>query len=184
MRRPLTSVQRRKIKYHRLLPRIIQDSAGAPSVVELGAGIGEFLGTLKNKRRIAVELFLPYVQFMRERHPELEVVEADARRWIAEQPDSSIDTVMALNLIEHMSKEEGEELLRQCLRVASRRVIVYTPRGFQEQHPEEVLTTFPENPLQEHVSGWVAEDLQAHGLAVLEVVVDGGAGGLYAWRTK
>lgn len=162
-----------------LAGRIAADTADCQGLVDLGAGNGQFSGPLKVPHRAAVELYRPYVEHIRKIYPDMLVFMADARTWIAERSDASIDAVLAINLIEHMTKEEGERLLVNALRVARRQLIVYTPNGFQAQHPSEVLPEFGPNSLQEHLSGWTRDDLRLFEIELVEI--DGNeAGGLYA----
>jgi ubiquinone/menaquinone biosynthesis C-methylase UbiE len=73
--------------------------------------------------------------------------------------DKAVDTVIALDFIEHLSKAEGALALDEFLRVARDEVVVVTPNGFLPQSADE-------NPWQEHLSGWTIEELEAKGFAV------------------
>lgn len=160
--------------------RIVNDCAGMHSVVELGAGDGRFIGSLTHGRRMAVELYEPYIEHMQATYPNLVVFQADAREWIAERSENSVDAVLAINLVEHMTHDDGERLITNCLRVAKRVAIIYTPNGLQPQHPTEVLPEHGQNPLQEHVSGWYVDELLRFGLIVEPVTIDANErGGLY-----
>jgi ubiquinone/menaquinone biosynthesis C-methylase UbiE len=72
----------------------------------------------------------------------------------------SFDCVVLLDVIEHLSKEDGERMLEAMERIARRKVIVFTPNGLLPQPPE------PGNPLQEHISGWTAEEMRRRGYEV------------------
>lgn len=65
----------------------------------------------------------------------------------------SWDVVILLDVIEHLSKAEGVATLKRAEAIARKRVAVFTPDGFVENHP------IPEdphgaNPAQEHITGW------------------------------
>ncbi|MGI8407674.1 MAG: class I SAM-dependent methyltransferase [Actinomycetota bacterium] len=75
-------------------------------------------------------------------------------------PDS-FDVVAALDVIEHLEKDEGFRLLRALETVARRLVVVFTPNGFLVQSALEG------NPWQIHKSGWLVGDFQARGYEVL-----------------
>lgn len=62
----------------------------------------------------------------------LRTVPADAAN--VPLPDRSIDTVVALHLMEHLDAEQGDRVLRDALRLATRRVVVAVPL---EDEPEE-----------------------------------------------
>jgi hypothetical protein len=73
-----------------------------------------------------------------------------------------VDSVFALDVIEHMEKEEGLQFLKEAERVARKQILVYTPLGFYPQSYED------KNKLdrwqmgggywQTHRSGWNPED--------------------------
>jgi hypothetical protein len=79
----------------------------------------------------------------------------------------SFDAVIALDVIEHLQREEGEVLLSAMEVIASHLVAVFTPNGFLEQPPT------PDNRHQEHVSGWTPHDFLARGYEVI---------GMNGWR--
>ncbi|MSS72426.1 MAG: class I SAM-dependent methyltransferase [Candidatus Latescibacteria bacterium] len=65
----------------------------------------------------------------------------------------SFDCVLAADLIEHLTKEEGRALMAKMERISRRRVVIVTPNGFLPQGEVEG------NPLQRHRSGWTAEEM-------------------------
>ncbi len=77
-------------------------------------------------------------------------------------PDKSVDTVFALDFIEHLDKADGLRMLREAERVARSQIVVYTPLGFFPQSYDD-----PDKPdrwgmdggkWQTHRSGWDPED--------------------------
>jgi hypothetical protein len=80
--------------------------------------------------------------------------------WLTAQPSSSIDTVLASCVIEHLEKNLGLELVSQMKRVCSNRVIVFTPNGYVPQ-PGSL-----DNPANAHRSGWKVGDLEELGFDV------------------
>jgi len=44
-----------------------------------------------------------------------------------------VDTVFALDVIEHLLRADGERLLQEVARVAYRQIVVFTPLGFMPQ---------------------------------------------------
>jgi hypothetical protein len=75
----------------------------------------------------------------------------------------SFEGVVALDLIEHLSRSEGVKLLDALETIASKRVVVFTPNGFLAQPPA------PDNPYQEHVSGWTVDDFESRDYRVFGV---------------
>lgn len=72
---------------------------------------------------------------------------------------SSFDLVVALDVIEHLSRVDGYRLLYQMERVARGSVLVYTPNGFVWQPPST------NNQLNAHVSGWTISDFRSFGFS-------------------
>lgn len=64
------------------------------------------------------------------------------------------DLVLLIDVIEHMSKEDGHALLRAMLR-AGASVLVSTPKLFVEQHDDG-------NPYEEHICLWTWDEFNDH----------------------
>jgi len=75
--------------------------------------------------------------------------------------NKSVDAIVALDLIEHLTKEEGLELIKKMERIAKKKIIIFTPNGFREQ------SAFDGNPLQIHKSGWDFEEMKKLGFKVI-----------------
>jgi diadenosine tetraphosphatase ApaH/serine/threonine PP2A family protein phosphatase len=68
-----------------------------------------------------------------------------------------------IDLIEHLEKKDGLELLKEADRVARKQIIVYTPLGFFPMHFDKKDGTkdiwgLDGGEMQEHRSGWKPED--------------------------
>jgi hypothetical protein len=72
-----------------------------------------------------------------------------------------IDVVVMSDVIEHLSREEGLELLQVAERLAKRLVYVETPLGFMEQ-----FHCYDGDSLQQHRSGWFPWDFEGRGYTV------------------
>lgn len=73
----------------------------------------------------------------------------------------SFDVVLASDLIEHLSKEEGKKLIKKMELVAKKKVIIFTPNGFLPQ------SEYGDNKYQAHLSGWEVEEMQKSGYQVI-----------------
>jgi hypothetical protein len=75
-------------------------------------------------------------------------------------PEKSVDTVFLVDVIEHLEKEEGRNLLALTEKIARKQVVVFTPLGFMPQHHEDGKDAWGLNGAdwQEHKSGWLPED--------------------------
>ena len=111
------------------------------------------------------------------------------------KPDCEIwynhfDIITALDVIEHLTREEGERLLEHLEKVADKLIILQTPDGF-----------LPQGPLQDpkfdewdtHRSGWKAEDFLSRGYCVWRTPLDfhhnptgllGDWSALLVWKNK
>jgi len=79
----------------------------------------------------------------------------------------SFDCVVALDVIEHLTKADAHALLASMDRIARTRVIVMTPNGFLPQPASD------DNPYQQHVSGWSVDEMRGLGYDVV---------GINGWR--
>jgi hypothetical protein len=139
------------------------------SLLDLGCGhsspIRHFSGRLR--RAVGVDVFEPYLQrsVAAGIHTEyrcMNVLEAGDHFSPGE-----FGCVVALDLIEHLPREEGLRLLESMERIASRKVIVFTPNGFVPQE------AYDGNPFQRHLSGWSVEEMRSRGYRVV---------GLFGWK--
>jgi hypothetical protein len=76
----------------------------------------------------------------------------------------SFDCVLALDLIEHLEKEEGFQLISMMEKIATKRVIIFTPNGLLPQQE------FGGNRLQIHKSGWSVEEMREKGFRVIGIL--------------
>jgi predicted TPR repeat methyltransferase len=75
----------------------------------------------------------------------------------------SFDCVLASDVIEHLTKEDGLKLLEMMEAIAKKRVIVFTPNGFLPQGE------YDDNPWQVHKSGWEITEMEARGYRVIGI---------------
>jgi hypothetical protein len=70
------------------------------------------------------------------------------------------DLVTLYDVIEHLPKKLGYELLDRCEQLTSKYLLLQTPNGFLEQGPEFG------NEYQRHLSGWFPHDFEGLGYKV------------------
>lgn len=85
---------------------------------------------------------------------------ADVRTILDRFGPDSFDAVVALDVIEHLEKEDGWALVEAMEVVARYRVVIFTPNGFLEQE------AFDGNSAQVHRSGWSAIEFSRRGYTV------------------
>lgn len=86
--------------------------------------------------------------------------------------DKSFDAAIAIDLIEHLEIDQGKKLILEMIRIAKKKVIIFTPNGFVDQDE------YNNNVLQKHKSGWNPEFMQNQGFEVF------GLNGLKSLRGK
>jgi hypothetical protein len=152
--------------YVKIFPNIVvllrRELEGCKSFLELGCGSDSPVKYFsKEFRSTGVDIFEPYIKKSREKgiHDEYRLM--DVRKLNFEP--RSFDAVLALDLIEHLTKKEGEKLLSDMERIARKKVIVFTPNGFLGQQK------YDENINQVHKSGWTVSEMRARDYRVLGV---------------
>lgn len=76
---------------------------------------------------------------------------------------NSFDVVLASQVIEHLAKKDSLRLLEKLEKIAKKKVILATPKGFVKYDPFEVMD---DNKLQIHKSGWEIEEMNKMGYIV------------------
>ncbi|MFI5260385.1 MAG: glycosyltransferase [Candidatus Paceibacteria bacterium] len=135
-----------------------KETRGFESILDLGCGYNSPVQHLTIPRKVGVEAFPEYLEESRKKAIHSEYIAEDILT-VAFLP-RSFDIVFASEVIEHVGKEEGEELLDNMEKWAAKKVILTTPNGFLSQHG------FDDNALQEHKSGWTVSDFKRRGFRV------------------
>lgn len=149
------------VQYHRVLRQFVLDG-GCDSLLDIGCGEKSPIGGFATEIRYRVGVDKHQLSIERSQSAAIhsEYVVASAMEIGSRFPARSFDCVTLLEVIEHLPRAEGEKLLDLCERIARVKVVVSTPNGFVFQPPT------PDNPSQEHVSGWTAEDFRSRGYEV------------------
>ncbi len=148
------------VHYHTELEKAIGECT---SILDVGCGSNSPLQHIPRKFfAVGVDAFAPSIEQSRKskihnEYCQLDVIDIDKKF----APDS-FDCVMALDVIEHLTKQDGLKLLSAMERIAKKRIIIFTPNGFLPQPPDG-------NPWQKHKSGWTVEEMKAHGYTVIGI---------------
>jgi len=148
--------------------RIHKNAIGkVETILDIGCGDGEFMRSLnpeKDWRITGMDIFDESLKKAKQTGVYSELIQGDlievCKKLVKEK--RKFDVVFCSQVIEHITKKEGEELLDLADKLAKKRSIFTTPRGFMEQ-PEEFLSN---NPHQHHKSGWEVEDFIKRGYEV------------------
>jgi len=134
---------------------------GCRSVLDVGCGARSPLGAVGFAGfSIGLDLSWPTLTAARAYGHHAALVRADAASVDRVFRPASVDAVVALDVIEHLEREQAVDLIAALERVARRRVVIFTPNGYVPQ------PATPENPHQEHRSGFGADDMRALGYRV------------------
>jgi len=133
-------------------------------ILELGAGRYSYLKQIDNSLEItAIDLFEPSIQYAKENKIYDYYIKGNVNKLTDYIPPKSFDAVVAFDLIEHLSKEDGLRLINNMIIVAKQQIIIYTPNGFLPQ------PSFNNNPFQEHISGWTYDEMKNMGFKVFGI---------------
>lgn len=105
-----------------------------------------------------IDVYAPAIEEAQHHHLHDDYIVDDIMRH--DFADRRFDVVVASEVIEHLDKWAGWDLLRRMESLASKLVIVTTPNGFLPQGPEFG------NPWQRHLSGWFVNDFESLGYIV------------------
>ena len=139
----------------------VKNALDKPTVMlDLGAGVRPFT-LLSPEIHIIIEMFEPYLQIMRNKpYANTVLIQDDVLKFCKSQNSNSIDTVIINDVIEHLSREDGEILIHELMRITSNQILVFTPNGFMEMHEQECTHGWQilGNSAQNHISGWEPGD--------------------------
>ena len=142
---------RKNRKFAALIPTLDSELSkllsGCLSVLDLGCGPKSPLGALNHlEKRVGVEPFGPYLELARASSTHDEFYQ----KLITDldfEPES-FDAVIMIDVIEHMTEEDGLAAMKLAEKWARKKVIINSPNGFIAQK------SLDGNHLQEHKSGW------------------------------
>ncbi|MCM3747708.1 class I SAM-dependent methyltransferase [Paenibacillus pasadenensis] len=154
------TTNKRFLKY---LKRLI---AGADTLLDIGSGPGHLLKEMNARMIVALDVHRPYLENMAAHSAFIIPVNADAKDVSKLFVSRSFDVVTLIDVLEHFTKEDGLEVLRQAESVAKERVVLFTPRGF---FPQSGIDHYGMNGevYQTHRSGWEPEELEELGYDVI-----------------
>ena len=130
----------------------------AKTILDVGCGDGSLMALLNYGRRFkvtGVDLYKPYLEKAKKTKVYKKVVLEDVRKL--DFGDKSFDIVFCSQVIEHLTKEEGERLIENLEKIAKKQVIITTTVGFFPYDPFEGKD---ENPFQTHKSRWQPEEFK------------------------
>lgn len=148
--------------YRTLFPhyfyKLKKELQGHSTVLDVGCGYKSPIQYCNVPFSVGIDLYEPYLKIAKESGIHSQYIKADIREL--ELAPKSFDVVMAIGVIEHMTKEEGYKLISKMETWGSKKVIITTSNGYLFQ---DVIDG---NPLQEHKCGWSTKELRDLGFRV------------------
>lgn len=133
---------------------------GFTGILDAACGYSSSIKAINNAMiKIGIDHYLPYIIKSREAGYHNDYVLGDIK-CLPFAP-KSFDCVVATEVLEHMEKENGINLLNELARVARKKVIVTTPNGYVATYPGP-----DDNPEEKHLSGWTVDELKSMGYRV------------------
>jgi ubiquinone/menaquinone biosynthesis C-methylase UbiE len=140
-------------------PLLKRELLGVSSVLDVDCGTTSPLREIpKNFYTVGADIFKPSLLTLKILKFYDDLVLADGRHLPFK--DETFDAVLALEVIEHMNKQEGYNFLIHMTRLAKKKVILSTPSGFKPQ--DEYANVYAK-----HLSGWNPEEFKAWGFKVM-----------------
>lgn len=150
--------QYQDIFYFKSIERFLK---GCKSVLDVGCGADS---PLKRVRKTfyseGVDIFEESISMSKKNKIHDAYKICDIRKIDKIYKKKSFDAVVALDVIEHLEKEESIGLIKKMEQIARKRVILLTPNGFYHQDP------YDSNPYQVHRSEWKIKNLRNLGYKV------------------
>jgi GT2 family glycosyltransferase len=128
------------------------------TILDLGCGYNSSIQYCNVPFSVGVELFEPYLQESKKKGIHDEYIKADITK--IEFKPKSFDAILCSEVFEHLTKEDGHELIKKMEKWAKKKIIITTPNEYLWQDG------YDNNPLQEHKSGWGVEELEKLGFKV------------------
>ncbi|MEK7504479.1 MAG: class I SAM-dependent methyltransferase [Patescibacteria group bacterium] len=130
------------------------------TILDVGCGNNSPIGLLEEKyNTIGVDAYKPSIEESKKQKIHNAYILGDIKKLNSLVKKKSFDAVVALDVIEHLEKNDGYKLLDNMERTARKKVILVTPNGFIPQYNKD-------NKLQAHLSGWTVEDFTNRGYQV------------------
>ena len=122
------------------------------TVLDIGAGIRQ-MQWYEPKHHYCVEPYLPYCRVLISAGYEIFYETALEHLGMAHLNCAGIDAIYLLDVLEHMHKNEGIEVIKLGQKLAKKQVVIFTPKGFTKQTAD--AWDMGGEYWQTHRSGWL-----------------------------
>lgn len=130
------------------------------TILDVGCGDNSPLRLLNNRYcLVGVDGYKKAIDLSKKRKIHSKYIFCDVRDISNKVNRKSYDAVVALDFIEHLTKDDGCKFLNDIEKIAKKKLIIVTPNGFIVQRNKS-------NRLQQHLSGWTADAFRKRGFKV------------------
>ena len=139
---------------------LLQDAlSDCESVLDLGCGPNSPIQHCHGvKYSVGVEYHKPYLNKSRNKKIHDKYLQRKIEKLAFKK--NEFDAVIMIEVLEHLPKKYGYQILKNAKKWAKKKVIITTPNGYIHQKQLD------DNPLQKHLSGWSVSDLSCLGFKV------------------
>jgi len=135
-----------------------KELSNCDSVLDLGCGSNSSIQHCNIPFSVGVDIFEPYLEESKKKKIHNQYIKEDIRK--VDFKPNSFDAVIALDVIEHLTKKEGQELIKNMEKWARKKIIIFTTNGYVKQDE------YNQNPLQKHKCGWTMDELKNLGFNI------------------
>lgn len=155
---------------------VLRKIIGNPkTVLDLGCGDGELMKIIGDKswEMEGIDIYPRSIEKAMKTGMYNKIYKGDLSKIASKltKQKKKYDVVFCSQVIEHITRKDGEAILDAAEKLAIKRIYFGTPRGFMTQ-PEDYIQG---NPHQKHKSGWYIDDFTQRGYTVY------GVGLPFAW---
>lgn len=144
---------------HTLVYELKEELKDCSSVLDLGCGNCSPIQHCQNiQHSVGVEAFGPYLEESRKQKIHSEYLQKEINSL--DFAKNSFDAVIMIEVLEHLPKEMGKNILKKAEKWAKKKIILSTPNGY---FPMDEVDG---NSFQRHLSGWDAKELRQMGFNV------------------
>lgn len=134
------------------------------SILDVACGLSFKSKFMDAQIRVGVDIYEEYFKHIESEVPYV-VIKHDVRKLEEIFVPKSFDIVIALDIIEHLEKEEALAMIAYCEQIAKKAVILETPKGYVPQNMD--IQGHGGHEWQTHRCGWEVEELEGMGYNVV-----------------
>lgn len=137
------------------------------TIIDLGCGDGSFTKDISSGEDWVItglELYDSSIRQAKKLGIYKHIIRGDITKIPEKIKHKKYDLTLAIQVIEHLNKQQGELALKKWESLARRKIIISTPVGYIKF--DRVEKEKDKNKLQKHLSGWSPEEFRQRGYKV------------------